>query len=37
MVYIGSAGWNIPRVHRERFASDGSRDRRLVEPGRDGH
>jgi uncharacterized protein YecE (DUF72 family) len=24
MIYIGSAGWNIPRLHRERFASDGS-------------
>jgi uncharacterized protein YecE (DUF72 family) len=23
-VYIGCAGWNIPRVHRERFAADGS-------------
>jgi uncharacterized protein YecE (DUF72 family) len=22
--YVGSAGWNIPRVHRERFAADGS-------------
>jgi uncharacterized protein YecE (DUF72 family) len=22
--FIGSAGWNIPRVHRERFAAEGS-------------
>jgi uncharacterized protein YecE (DUF72 family) len=22
--FIGSAGWNIPRLHRERFAADGS-------------
>jgi len=22
--YVGSAGWNIPRLHRERFATDGS-------------
>jgi uncharacterized protein DUF72 len=24
MIYVGSAGWNIPRQHRERFAADGS-------------
>lgn len=24
MVYVGTAGWNIPRAHRERFAADGS-------------
>ena len=23
-VFIGSAGWNIPRMHREQFAQDGS-------------
>jgi uncharacterized protein YecE (DUF72 family) len=30
MVYIGSAGWNIPRVHRERFAADGSQLQRYA-------
>ena len=30
MVYIGSAGWNIPRLHRERFASDGSQLQRYA-------
>lgn len=24
MVYIGTAGWNIPRAHRDRFAADGA-------------
>lgn len=24
MVYIGSAGWNIPRVHKDRFPAEGS-------------
>ena len=28
--YVGSAGWNIPRVHRHRFASDGSQLRRYA-------
>ena len=23
-VYVGSAGWNIPRLHRSHFADDGS-------------
>jgi uncharacterized protein YecE (DUF72 family) len=28
--YIGSAGWNIPRAHRERFAEEGSQLRRYA-------
>lgn len=24
MIFLGTAGWNIPRVHKERFASEGS-------------
>jgi uncharacterized protein YecE (DUF72 family) len=24
MIFVGSAGWNIPRVHKERFAAEGS-------------
>jgi uncharacterized protein YecE (DUF72 family) len=28
--YIGSAGWNIPRAHRERFAPDGSQLQRYA-------
>jgi uncharacterized protein YecE (DUF72 family) len=28
--YIGSAGWNIPRLHRERFAADGSQLQRYA-------
>lgn len=24
MIYVGSAGWNIPRVHKERFPATGS-------------
>jgi uncharacterized protein YecE (DUF72 family) len=30
MIYIGSAGWNIPRLHRERFAADGSQLQRYA-------
>jgi uncharacterized protein YecE (DUF72 family) len=30
MIYIGSAGWNIPRLHRERFASGGSQLQRYA-------
>lgn len=29
-VYIGSAGWNIPRPHRDRFAGEGSQLRRYA-------
>jgi uncharacterized protein YecE (DUF72 family) len=29
-VYIGSAGWNIPRAHRDRFAREGSQLRRYA-------
>jgi uncharacterized protein YecE (DUF72 family) len=29
-VYIGSAGWNIPRLHRDRFATDGSQLQRYA-------
>jgi len=28
--YVGSAGWNIPRVHRDRFAPDGSQLQRYA-------
>jgi uncharacterized protein YecE (DUF72 family) len=28
--YVGSAGWNIPRVHRERFAAGGSQLQRYA-------
>jgi uncharacterized protein YecE (DUF72 family) len=28
--YIGSAGWNIPRLHRDRFAADGSQLQRYA-------
>ncbi|MEA2665821.1 MAG: hypothetical protein QOI11_2765 [Candidatus Eremiobacteraeota bacterium] len=28
--YIGSAGWNIPRIHRDRFAEDGSQLQRYA-------
>lgn len=28
--YIGSAGWNIPRLHRDRFAQDGSQLQRYA-------
>ena len=28
--YVGSAGWNIPRVHRDRFAADGSQLQRYA-------
>ena len=28
--YVGSAGWNIPRLHRERFAGDGSQLQRYA-------
>jgi uncharacterized protein YecE (DUF72 family) len=28
--YVGSAGWNIPRAHRERFAPDGSQLQRYA-------
>jgi len=28
--YVGSAGWNIPRLHRERFGADGSQLRRYA-------
>ena len=28
--YIGSAGWNIPRAHRDRFAEEGSQLRRYA-------
>jgi uncharacterized protein YecE (DUF72 family) len=28
--YIGSAGWNIPRVHRDRFAAEGSQLQRYA-------
>ena len=28
--YIGSAGWNIPRIHRDRFAADGSQLQRYA-------
>ena len=28
--YIGSAGWNIPRLHRERFSPDGSQLQRYA-------
>jgi uncharacterized protein YecE (DUF72 family) len=28
--YIGSAGWNIPRLHRARFAADGSQLQRYA-------
>ena len=28
--YVGSAGWNIPNIHRERFAPDGSRLQRYA-------
>jgi len=24
MIFVGTAGWNIPRVHKERFAAEGS-------------
>lgn len=24
MIYIGTAGWNIPRVHKDRFATEGT-------------
>jgi uncharacterized protein YecE (DUF72 family) len=23
-VYVGTAGWNIPRIHRDRFPEEGS-------------
>jgi uncharacterized protein YecE (DUF72 family) len=29
-VYAGSAGWNIPRIHRERFVPDGSQIQRYA-------
>jgi uncharacterized protein YecE (DUF72 family) len=28
--YVGSAGWNIPRFHRDRFAADGSQLQRYA-------
>ena len=28
--YVGSAGWNIPRLHRARFAADGSQLQRYA-------
>jgi uncharacterized protein YecE (DUF72 family) len=28
--YVGSAGWNIPRIHRDRFAADGSQLQRYA-------
>jgi uncharacterized protein YecE (DUF72 family) len=28
--YVGSAGWNIPRAHRDRFAADGSQLQRYA-------
>ena len=28
--YVGSAGWNIPRIHRDRFALDGSQLQRYA-------
>ena len=28
--YVGSAGWNIPRLHRDRFAADGSQLQRYA-------
>jgi uncharacterized protein YecE (DUF72 family) len=28
--YVGSAGWNIPRIHRDRFAPDGSQLQRYA-------
>ena len=28
--YVGSAGWNIPRVHRDRFAAGGSQLQRYA-------
>ena len=28
--YVGSAGWNIPRVHRDRFAAEGSQLQRYA-------
>lgn len=30
MLFIGTAGWNIPRLHRERFPRDGSQLRRYA-------
>lgn len=30
MLFIGTAGWNIPRLHRDRFPSDGSQLRRYA-------
>jgi uncharacterized protein YecE (DUF72 family) len=30
MLFIGTAGWNIPRLHRERFPADGSQLRRYA-------
>jgi uncharacterized protein YecE (DUF72 family) len=30
VIYIGTAGWNIPRLHRERFAADGSQLQRYA-------
>jgi uncharacterized protein YecE (DUF72 family) len=29
-VYVGTAGWNIPRLHRDRFAADGSQLQRYA-------
>jgi hypothetical protein len=28
--FVGTAGWNIPRIHRDRFAADGSQLQRYA-------
>lgn len=30
VVFVGTAGWNIPRIHREQFAADGTQLRRYA-------
>lgn len=30
MIYVGSAGWNIPRAHKQRFPADGSQLQRYA-------